>query len=94
MRCPKCRSEVGNQPVCPYCGGTVYIQGSSVGKNEDYFRTNTASPDQRAQGRRGNELRDIDRRLRNLETKVNLTLVLQTGTFALVVLTLVILALK
>ena len=30
MKCPKCRSEVGNLSACPYCGATVYVSGAWV----------------------------------------------------------------
>ena len=94
MKCPKCRSEVGNQPVCPYCGGTIYIQAATTGGYDDYSRRVPGQADPRPQSRSRSELRELERRMRSLETKVSLTLVLQCGSFALMILTLVILALK
>lgn len=94
MKCPKCRSEVGNQPVCPYCGGTVYIQGVTWTADEYGRRTTMPVSEMRGSSRGGYDPREMDRRLRGLELKANLTLILQCGIFALVVLALVVLALK
>ena len=85
MKCPNCRCEIGNQQVCPYCGTTVYLQ--------EGYRT-AQGAEIRGNRRRTVELRDLDKRLRNMETKVNLCLTLQCGTFAIVILMLVILALR
>ena len=94
MKCPNCRCEVGNQPVCPYCGATVYLQAAPSWNNSDYSRHGVQSADARSQKRRVVELKDVDRRIRNLETKVNLCLVLLCGNFALMILTIIILALR
>ena len=93
MKCPNCRCEVGNQPVCPYCGATVYLQSASNWNSQEYSRQGTVSSENRPQRRRGIELKDVDRRVRNLETKINLCLVLLCGNFALMILTIMILAL-
>ena len=85
MKCPNCRCEAGNQQVCPYCGTTLYLQ-------EAYRPSQSA--ELRSSKRRGVELRDLDRRLRMMETKVNLCLTVQCGTFAIVILMLFILALR
>jgi hypothetical protein len=85
MKCPNCRCEVGTQQVCPYCGTTVYLQEAYRAPQSAEIRTNR---------RKGPELRDLDKRLRMMETKVNLCLTLQSGTFAIVILMLFILALR
>ena len=93
MKCPNCRCEVGNQPVCPYCGATVYLQ-ETVWNQQDYASRSVPSADQRSSRRKATELKDLDRRLRILETRVNLCLTMLCGTFALSILTLVILAFR
>ena len=91
MKCPNCRCEVGSLPVCPYCGATVYLQ-EAAWNQQDYARRSAPVVDQRSSRRKGPELKDLDRRLRILETRVNLCLTLLCGIFALTIMTLVILA--
>jgi len=91
MRCPKCRCEVGNQSVCPYCGATVYMGTATWDMNTFQNRATVPVP---GSAKVPLESRGTERKLRNLETKVNLLLVLQTGTFVLAVLSLIIMALK
>lgn len=91
MKCPKCRSEVGTQSVCPYCGATVYVGNATWDMNAFQNRATVPVP---GSPKPPLENRGMDRRLRNLETKVNLLLVLQTGSFVLAVLSLIIMALK
>ena len=86
MQCPKCRSEVGNQKICPYCGATVYIQESFP--TESY-------PSLRKNGNPGTNMQtDALQRIERLETKLNLILVLSVAAFLLSVLSLVVLAIK
>ena len=92
MRCPKCRCEVGNQAVCPYCGATVYVGSTTWNVND--FNRNTLQVSQKNAAPMPLEVRSVDRRIRSLETKVNMLLVLQGGTFVLSVLALIIMALK
>lgn len=80
MKCPKCHSEVAGQPVCPYCGAAVLQDSEPMAMPAGESKVDL--------------LRDVNRRLRKLETRVNLLLVLLTATFALAVLTLAVLALK
>lgn len=92
MKCPKCRSEVINQPVCPYCGATVYVGDTTRSVPEYTRRAGGAS--QPVGNRQMRDIREMERKFRNLETKVNLILVLEGGSFLLVVLALIVLALK
>lgn len=92
MKCPNCRCEVGNQPICPYCGATVYLQ-ETVWNQPDYARRNQPVNDSRTR-RKSPELKELDRRIRNLETKINLCLTLICGCFALSILTLLMLAIR
>lgn len=90
MRCPKCSCEVGNQAICPFCGATVYVSRTTMPVGEYAGRTTMpVQPQQRPAYRS-----DTDRRLRGLETKVNMMLVLQGGTFALTLLALISMLLK
>ena len=89
MKCPNCRCEVGNQPVCPYCGATVYLRQAQW--NQEAYERSVQSQEKR---KRSVELKELDRRVRLMETKVNLCLTLQSGTFALAILVLFILALR
>lgn len=85
MRCPKCSCEVGNQSVCPFCGATVYLSNPTWQANDYAHRTTVPVTRERTSAHRP----DPERRLRALETKVNMLLVLQCGTFALTLLALV-----
>lgn len=91
MKCPKCRCEVGTQSVCPYCGATVYVSNATWDVHAYQNRATVPIP---GAAKSSLETRSTERKLRNLETKVNLLLVLQTGTFVLAVLNLIIMALK
>lgn len=93
MKCPKCRSEVGKQSVCPYCGGTVFVQGSTWSA-EDFSRSTLPVGQIRNQDKSGLNQRELDKKLRGLETKVSLLLILQCGEFALIFLMLIVLALS
>lgn len=90
MRCPKCSCEVGSQSVCPFCGATVYVGNSTWGV-QDYARQTTVPV---SAARIPPESRQSERSIKSLEMKVNLLLVLQSGTFALAILALLIMALK
>lgn len=90
MKCPKCRSEVANQQVCPYCGATVYVTNTTWPVD----RRNYTAPVPQFGNRQAQEHRGVERKLRLLETKANLILVLQGGCFLLILLALIILALK
>lgn len=91
MKCPKCRCEVGTQSVCPYCGATVYVGNATWDMNTFQNRATMPVP---GVGMPAPDNRASERRLRNLETKVNLLLVFQIGSFVLAVLSLIIMALK
>ena len=91
MICPRCRCEVGNQSVCPYCGGTVYV--SSSGWNTTDYARRTAPVPQNTRTK-SPERRNLERKLHDVETKVNMLLVLHGGVLALSVLTLLLIALK
>ena len=90
MKCPKCRCEVSNQRICPYCGATVYIQNSSLKYEYDEPIPNAGA---------GNAFtnKDFDwnllQKLGNVETKLNLILIFNIATFALVILALIFIAL-
>ena len=91
MKCPKCRSEVGNLSACPYCGATVYVSGA-WDMNDRARRTTV--PVSALGGRLPMDSHIFDKRLRNLENRVNLLLVLQSGSFLLLMLVLLMLALN
>lgn len=85
MKCPKCGCEIGNQSVCPFCGGTIYVSTPTISAGDFGARTTAPVHRTRAPAQRT----DLERRVRSLETKINLLLVLQCGTFALTLLALV-----
>ena len=93
MKCPKCRSEVGNQSVCPYCGSTVYINGNSWG-NSEYAHSAYVQNNKLRNKANMNAGTEFEYRLRNLETRVNMMLAVQIGIFVIDILILVILALR
>lgn len=87
MICPKCRSEIGNQPTCPYCGQTDIVR-RNAGRNQ------TTVPIERQVPVRSREGNRVDRQLNGLELRTNLCLTLAAGTFVLQIITLLILVLK
>lgn len=91
MKCPKCRCDVGNHRVCPYCGSTVYIQDSSL--NLDHC---ISSPNGGGYTSHLNKdiAFDLVQRILRVETKLNLILVFSIATFVLAILALVITALN
>lgn len=77
MICPKCRSEIGRQRSCPYCG-TLFVT--------DYIMdpgTENAQPVSRT----GRILRQISQ----LETKLLLNTILLAGMFFLQIITVILL---
>lgn len=91
MKCHKCRCEVGSQRICPYCGATVYIQNSSL--KMDY---GDAVPNSGGNVPFVNKdfSASLFQRMANLETKLNLVLILSIATFVLVIMTLIVIALR
>lgn len=81
MQCPKCRCEVGNQQICPYCGATVFLQESlPYGRYPSY---------KAADNTKGESMQyKADR----METKINLILIFSIASFVLSVVSLVVLA--
>lgn len=90
MRCPRCRCEVGDRQVCPFCGTTLYT-GGPTWNMAGHTRTTQTVQSGRFQ-REGN--RSLERKMRELATKIDLLLVLQIGSILLSILALVLIALK
>lgn len=86
MKCPVCRSEVGNQQVCPYCGGTVFLQEPSWNPAGMVTGPLFRGPQEPLPP-------EILNRISAIETKLNLLLVLQGATFLLLAVALIALAL-
>ena len=85
MRCPKCRSEVGSQKACPYCGTPLAAPEPSRS-----FASELAN----ALNRNNRTVKSLENRIRTLEDKVNILLVLHGGTLAVLVLILIALQFK
>lgn len=94
MKCPKCKIEVGDQPLCPNCGSTLKPKVRSNERDEYLRRTTIPSSSAYQNSGYPPQRRERDVTIQNIHTKLNLVLILQCGIFALVILTLVILALK
>ena len=94
MKCPKCHSEVGNQPVCPYCGGTMYIQ--DVAWNRRPYQGNTTIPVNEVYmaSRPSTADYQMEQKLRDLNTKTNLMMILLGGNLMLLLLLIVVIMLK
>ncbi len=84
MRCPKCKSEIGYQRICPYCATDVKLPIPDKQTKSDGV----------PQGRTYRFLRNMETRLKKLDDKMNLLLVLQVGTFLLAILTMLATVLK
>ena len=72
--------------MCPYCGATVYITSTTTVPSMSALRSMTGSFPAGST--------DTERRLSKLETKINLMLVLQIGSFVLMIFALILLALR
>lgn len=90
MKCPKCHSEVGSQSVCPYCGATLYISGSKWSYESYPVRPPAPVPNPSPTSAN----RRLERLIDRLDAKIKLVIVLQCGTFALLVLVLLAMALQ
>lgn len=75
MICPKCKSEVGNQSSCPYCG-TVFYQ--------DPRRADVTTPVNKIDEQRGK-----DHHAANIDTWGLVSVVLLSGIFLTEILQLV-----
>lgn len=84
MRCPKCKSEIGYQRICPYCAADVNLP----------LLEKQPKLDSVSQGRTNRFLRNMEARLRNLEERMKLLFILQVGTFILTILILLAVVLK
>lgn len=92
MICPNCRSEIGNQPVCPNCGtvqpraevGYEHFSSKTVPITQPYgFPTTELNP-----GAPGSV---YYQRLTAIELRSKLSLVLASGSFVLQMIILVLL---
>lgn len=99
MICPNCRSEIGSQPVCPYCGGTV-ASGRSI--DYEYAIQQKTIPIAQQPGFYGaggwapapNASRSMNKQLSAISLRSKLTLVFSVGVFILQLITLIVMALK
>lgn len=88
MKCPKCQNEVCNQRICPYCGGTVFLEESSL-QMENLRYGNIA---EQFPGRRENrDQEELLTKIGKIETKINLILIFSISQFFLMLLVLVLL---
>ena len=97
MICPNCRSEIGNQPVCPYCGNvlasgrTVDYDYAAQQKTIPIFTQPTITMPTAAVQNTG---RSTNKQLAVVDLRSKLTLVFSIGVFIMQIITLVILAIK
>lgn len=97
MRCPNCKSEIGSQASCPYCG--VVIKRSRT--YFDYPNSTVATPrpsrtmmQQDVQSQTNITARRLEKRFNNLELKQTMMMIFCGGILALQLLLLVVLILK
>lgn len=86
MKCPKCHNEVLNQRVCPYCGGTVYLEDASLEMENSRFGARREIP----AGHRADMTDALIYRIGKMETKINVILVLSVACFFLMILILLV----
>lgn len=79
MRCPTCRSEVGSQKLCPYCGSSMYVPGAKTNPGMDYEGTNRVV----------RHIKNVEFFTHSLGKKMNVLIVLQSGTLAVLILILI-----
>lgn len=85
MICPKCRHDVGNQSVCPYCGATIFKQNAVQPHLPHRIGPVNGTKD-------GDEVRALLNVCQKLDTKLNLVLVISGANILLIVLLLIALA--
>lgn len=96
MRCPNCKSEIGSQASCPYCGvvitrsRTYYDYPSSTVTTPRPSRT-TMQQDVQSQN---NIARRLEKRMNQLELRQTMTMILCGGILALQLLLLIVLIIK
>ena len=91
MICPNCRSEIGSQPYCPYCG----TQFSARYRERDRMsQTTYPVREQSGSGISNSTLRQISKRLAAMEMQNRLLLVLLCGSFFLQLLLFVLILVK
>lgn len=84
MICPNCRSEIGRQPTCPYCG--MVMSGQYDYGGSEYVVTQSVVTPSVGTPQRSNSqqtMRKINRLLDVLDLRSRLSLVLIFGIFAL-----------
>lgn len=79
MRCPRCKSEVGNQKLCPYCGSSMYLPGVKTNTDMDYEGTNRVVK----------HIKNLEYLSRLANRKLNVLIVLSAGILAVLVLILI-----
>lgn len=95
MKCPNCRSEIGVQPICPYCGVQTNVPSQLRDRPQTAkygYREETTLPVQ-GSGLQS-ALSRIQRRLNRLEQNGKIRTVLLAGIFGLQILTMLFLLLK
>ena len=99
MICPNCRSEIGNQPVCPYCGWTIASGHGSDYEYAEQQKTVPITPQPGLYGTGGwvpvpNTMRSMNKQFAAVNLRSKLTLVFSIGVFVLQLITLLVRALK
>ena len=85
MICSKCRRDVGNHSVCPYCGATIYTQGAAQPQLPHRIGLVSGTSD-------GEDVKTLKNAFLKLDTKINLVLVISGANMLLLVLLLIALA--
>lgn len=95
MICPNCRSEVGYQPSCPYCGRILIPDAyySTQSRERTAPVTTQQIPSARSSGNHIS-VRAFSRQINMLELRTKLTLVMLAGVFVLQLIILILLAFK
>lgn len=86
MKCPRCKSEITNNAICPYCGYDV--RSATVDWSYSQW-VNTSTQDPGRAARKNSEYSNLYRRIVSLETKLNLSIILLAGNFVLLLLVLI-----
>lgn len=95
MICPNCRSEIGRQPTCPYCGMVMAGQ-YDYGGGEYVVTQSIVTPSTNTPQLSNSQqmMRRINRMLDVLDLRSRLSLVLVLGIFALQLLLFILLLVK
>ena len=96
MICPNCKSEIGSQPSCPYCGVVVNRSTTYYNNypNATVVPTRSVRQNQSAGDTSGSGLRKLERKISSMDMKLQILMILCGGMIALQLLIIILMTVK